>query len=117
RGKAPGGYQWVRYRAREPFIVVNAAGVHQAVATLVHEAGHAFHSMACEREPLQHYRDCPIECWEVASMSMELLAMRHYGAPGSFYPDPCDLERACATQTRRFLILLPWIATIDSFQH
>ena len=34
----------MRDRVREPFIFMNAAGLHRDVETMVHEAGHAFHS-------------------------------------------------------------------------
>ena len=71
KGKRPGGYQYVRDLSRKPFIFMNAAGLHKDVMTMVHEAGHAFHSMLAENEPLVEYRHSPIEFAEVASMSME----------------------------------------------
>jgi len=74
KGKAPGGYQYNRDRSREPFIFMNAAGMQRDVETLLHEGGHAFHSILCEPEPLLHYRHAPMEFSEVASMSMELTA-------------------------------------------
>ena len=118
KGKAPGGYQYMRDGTRKPFIFMNAAGLHKDVETMVHEAGHAFHSMLCRSEPLVEYRHSPIEFAEVASMSMELLSMRHWDAPGSFYDNkPVDFQRACREQLKRSVLLLPWIATIDAFQH
>jgi oligoendopeptidase F len=118
KGKAPGGYQYMRDASRQPFIFMNAAGLHKDVETMVHEAGHAFHSMLCRDEPLVDYRHSPIEFAEVASMSMELLSMRHWNAPGSFYDGkPEDYGRACREQLKRSVLLLPWIATIDAFQH
>jgi oligoendopeptidase F len=117
KGKAPGGYQYMRDRSRRPFIFMNAAGVHRDVTTMVHEAGHAFHSVLSESDPLLHYRHSPIEFAEVASMGMEFLAMPHLGAPGSFYPDQSDFQRACAEQIEKAVTVLPWIATIDAFQH
>ena len=117
KGKAPGGYQYMRDRSRRPFIFMNAAGLHRDVETMVHEAGHAFHSMLCADEPLLHYRHSPIEFAEVASMSMELLSMAHWGAPEAFYPNPEDLARAQRQHLESSLSLLPWIATIDAFQH
>ncbi|MEZ6243954.1 MAG: M3 family oligoendopeptidase [Phycisphaerales bacterium] len=114
RGKAPGGYQYMRDRMRAPFIFMNAAGQHRDVETMVHEAGHAFHSMYCVDEPLMHYREAPIEFAEVASMSMELLSMPYWDA---YYADPEDLARARRQQLEGSLALLPWIATIDAFQH
>ncbi|MEM0984134.1 MAG: M3 family oligoendopeptidase [Planctomycetota bacterium] len=117
RGKAPGGYQYMQDRSRRPFIFMNAAGVHRDVETMVHEAGHAFHSMLCVAEPLLHYRHSPIEFAEVASMSMELLSMPYWGVEGGFYEDEADLHRAQRKQLQGTLSLLPWIATIDAFQH
>jgi len=118
KGKAPGGYQYMRDRSRTPFIFMNAAGLHRDLETMVHEAGHAFHSMLCVDEPLLHYRSSPIEFAEVASMSMELLTMPHWAAPGSFYDGkPGDHGRAMRRQIESSITLLPWIATIDAFQH
>jgi oligoendopeptidase F len=108
----------MRDGSRRPFIFMNAAGLHKDVETMVHEAGHAFHSMLCRSEPLVEYRHSPIEFAEVASMSMELLSMRHWDAPGSFYDgNQVDFQRACREQLKRSVLLLPWIATIDAFQH
>lgn len=114
RGKAPGGYQYNRDRSRVPFIFMNAAGLHRDVETMVHEAGHAFHSMLARDEPLLHYRHSPIEFAEVASMSMELLTMPYWDA---FYSDPESLARAQRKQLEGSVTLLAWIATIDAFQH
>lgn len=114
RGKAPGGYLYMRDRRRLPFIFMNAAGLHRDVETMVHEAGHAFHGLLAADEPLLHYREAPIEFCEVASMSMELLTMPHWS---SYYADSEDLARAQRRQLEGSVSLLPWIATIDAFQH
>lgn len=115
RGKAPGGYQYMLDRSRKPFIFMNAAGLQRDVETMVHEAGHAFHSMLCNDEPLLHYRSAPLEFAEVASMSMELLTMPHWDA---FHANPEEASRARRQKlTDSGLRMLPWIATIDAFQH
>jgi len=114
RGKAPGGYQYVRDLSRSPFIFMNAAGLHRDVQTMIHEAGHAFHSLLCREEPLVHYRHSPIEFAEVASMSMELLTMEEWDA---FYSDEQELRRARREQLEGVVSVLPWVATIDAFQH
>ncbi len=114
KGKAPGGYQYMRDRMRVPFIFMNAAGQHRDVETMVHEAGHAFHSMYCVDEPLMHYREAPIEFAEVASMAMELLSTPYWDA---YYENTESLARARRQQFEGSLALLPWIATIDAFQH
>lgn len=114
KGKASGGYQYMRDRARRPFIFMNAAGLHRDVQTMVHEAGHMFHSMLCVEEPLVHYRHSPIEFAEVASMSMELLTIPHWEA---YYPNEAERNRARREQLEGAVSILPWIATIDAFQH
>lgn len=113
-GKAPGGYQYMRERMHMPFIFMNAAGVQRDVETMVHEAGHAFHSLAVVDEPLVEYRHAPLEFCEVASMSMELLTMPYWS---EFYSDSDDLARARRGQVEDSVRLLAWIATIDQFQH
>lgn len=114
KGKAPGGYQYMRDRSRRPFIFMNAAGLHRDIETMVHEAGHAFHSMLARHEPLVAYRRSPIEFAEVASMSMELLSMPHWDA---YYDNREDADRARREQLEGSLSLLPWVATVDAFQH
>jgi oligoendopeptidase F len=118
KGKRPGGYQYVRDLSRKPFIFMNAAGLHRDVMTMVHEAGHAFHSMLAENDPIVDYRHSPIEFAEVASMSMEHLTMPHWGVRGGFYESkPDDLSRARREHLEDSITILAWIATIDSFQH
>ena len=113
KGKAPGGYQAHRDRSKEPFIFMNAVGLQGDLDTMVHEAGHAFHSILCHDEPLLHYRHSPIEFAEVASMTMELLA---FPSLGVFY-EAADAQRAKRQRLEEIATLLPWIATIDAFQH
>ena len=114
KGKAPGGYQYSFEERRIPFIFMNAVGLHRDVETLIHEGGHAFHSFASRDEPLHAYRHAPMEFCEVASMGMELLAIPHLD---EFYPDAADLRRARRKQFEGIVEVLPWIATIDAFQH
>lgn len=117
KDKAPGGYQQQRERSRTTFIFMNAAGLQRDVETMVHEAGHAFHSMLCAGAPLLHDRNPPIEFAEVASMSMELLTAPHWGGPDGFYPDSAEHARAMRAGLEHTLERLPWIAAIDAFQH
>ncbi len=113
KGKAPGGYQATLAEARLPFIFMNAVGQQHDIETMLHEAGHAFHALATREEPLHHYRHAPIEFCEVASMTMELLGNEHLH---TFYP-PDEARRARQNHLQAILTLLPWIATIDAFQH
>jgi oligoendopeptidase F len=113
KGKAPGGYQTTYDEQRHPFIFMNAVGLHRDVETLLHEGGHAFHSVACRDEPLLQYRHTGMEMAEVASMGMELLA---YDYLDLFYAGE-DLARARREQLEGIVNVFPWIATIDAFQH
>ncbi len=114
KGKAPGGYQYYLEKSRVPFIFMNAAGLQGDLETMIHEAGHAFHSLYCGHLELIDERDYPIEFAEVASMSMELLTQPWWD---KFYENEEDAVRARRTHLEGVMFLLPWIATIDSFQH
>jgi len=113
KGKAPGGYQEMLPESRQPFIFMNATGTQRDVETLLHEGGHAFHALASAKEPLVFLRHAPMEFCEVASMSMELLAHDHLG---EYYND-ADRARARRKHLEGIVTMLPWIATIDQFQH
>jgi oligoendopeptidase F len=113
KGKRPGAYQSSLDEARKPFIFANAVGTHGDVQAVLHEGGHAFHSMACADEPLVAYRSPPIEFCEVASMGTELLGGSFLSV---FYMDS-DLRRAQAEHLEGIVYILAWIATIDAFQH
>ncbi len=113
KGKAPGGYQYYLEKSRVPFIFMNAAGLQGDLETMIHEAGHAFHSLYCGHLELIDERNYPIEFAEVASMSMELLTQ-----PGwDIFYEGGDANRARRAHLEGVIFLLPWIATIDSFQH
>lgn len=111
--KAPGGYQYFLEDVRLPFIFANAAGTHDDVQTLLHEGGHAFHSLANRDEPIALYRDPPLEFCEVASMGMEFLGLEHLE---DVYP-PDLAERLRCQHIEKSLRLLAWVATVDRFQH
>ncbi|MBC22800.1 MAG: peptidase M3 [Phycisphaerae bacterium] len=113
KGKAPGGYQYYRPWSRKPFIFMNAAGLQRDLETMVHEAGHAFHSILCNHEPLLSYRHAPMEFCEVASMSMELLSFPYLDI---FYSE-ADADRSQRHHLETLATMIPWIATIDAFQH
>ena len=113
KGKAPGGYQSTLAEARLPFIFMNAVGLQRDVETILHEAGHAFHALATRDEDLYAYRSAPIEFCEVASMSMELLGNEFIE---EFY-SAADANRARRTHLEGIVGILPWIATVDAFQH
>ncbi len=115
KGKRAGGFQSSLQESKEPFIFMNAAGLDGDVRTMLHEAGHAFHFIwAAADEPLMFLRHAPMEFCEVASMSMELIGADHYDV---FYPDDADKARAKRGLLEGIITILPWIATIDQYQH
>ncbi len=114
KGKAPGGYNMPLAESGAPFIFMNAAGQMQDVVTMVHEGGHAVHSFLAHPLELNAFKEYPIEMAEVASMAMELFSMGHWD---SFFDNPEDLVRAKEHQLERVITVMPWIATIDKFQH
>jgi len=116
-GKAPGGYNTELLDLRLPFIFMNSVGRDQDVWTLLHESGHAFHVFEMRDRDLPYlYRsdNTPTEIAEVASMTMELLGGEHIA--GTFY-DEADAARSRYDHFLSIASLLPWIATIDAFQH
>ena len=112
-GKAPGGYQISLDESRSPFIFTNASGTNGDVYTMLHESGHSFHQFAMAGQPIIALRDTPPEFAEVASMSMELIASTDLSA---FYSRE-DAARSRLEAFEDVLLLLPWVAMVDAFQH
>jgi oligoendopeptidase F len=113
-GKAPGGYNYPMSETSVPFIFMNAASSTRDVETMVHEGGHAVHSFLSKDLELSAFKHCPSEVAELASMSMELIS---YDGQDEFYHKPEDFKRAKVEHLEGIIKILPWIATIDKFQH
>lgn len=113
-GKAPGGYNCPLAETGVPFIFMNAAGTVGDLITMMHEGGHAVHSFLSHPLPLTSFKEYPMEIAEVASMSMELFSMEHWDV---FFSEKGELQRAQVEEMERVISVLPWIATIDKFQH
>ncbi|MFN3342085.1 MAG: M3 family oligoendopeptidase [Flavobacteriales bacterium] len=113
-GKAPGGYNYPLYEIGVPFIFMNAVDSQRDLVTMVHEGGHAVHSFLTRDLELTAFKGTPSEVAELASMSMELLSM---DAWDEFYTNAEELKRARKDQLEKILSILPWIATVDKFQH
>jgi oligoendopeptidase F len=80
----------------------------------MHESGHAIHFFLTRDFELLFDRKFTFEVAELAAMTMELLTMDHWHI---FFENEEDLKRAKITQLEHVLKVLPWIATIDQFQH
>ena len=113
-GKRPGGFNMPLLMTGVPFIFMNASRSLGDMRTLLHECGHAVHSYLTRDLPLSFTRRAPAEVAELAAMSMELLTMDHWDV---FFENKADLKRARLQQLENVLKVLPWIATIDKFQH
>ncbi len=113
KGKAPGGYNYPLYESNVPFIFMNATKNLRDIETMMHEGGHAIHSFLSKDLEYVFYKELTPEIAELASMSMELISMEHWH---HFFDDD-DLRRAKRSQLEQVIMVLPWIATIDKFQH
>ena len=114
KGKAPGGYNYPLEEIGVPLIFMNATSSLRDLVTMVHEGGHAVHSFLTRELPLKAYRNPPMEVAELASMSMELMSMDHWDV---FFENPEELRRAKLAHLESIIETLPWVATIDQFQH
>ena len=114
KGKAPGGYNYPLDETGVPFIFMNATSNLRDMVTLLHEGGHAVHSIVTRNLLLNAFKHTPSEVAELASMSMELLTLDHWNV---FFPNPDDLARAKIQHLESIVETLPWVATVDKFQH
>jgi len=113
-GKAPGGYNYPLEETGFPFIFMNASSLMRDVITLLHEGGHAVHSIVTKDLALNTFRNFPSEVAELASMSMELITMDYWHV---YFDNEEDLRRAKIQHLEDILSTLPWVATVDKFQH
>jgi oligoendopeptidase F len=118
KGKAPGAYCYPLLASKRPFIFHNAVGLHEDAQTMLHEAGHAFHTFESSHLPyFQQRQQIPIEFDEVASMALELLAAPYLEeSQGGFYT-PADAARARIEHLEKNLLFWPYMAVVDAFQH
>ena len=114
KGKAPGGYNYPLAEIGVPFIFMNATSTLRDMTTIMHEGGHAVHNFLTKDLALNDFKSPPMEVAELASMSMELISMDHWNI---FFSDETELKRAKAEQLEDIIETLPWVATIDKFQH
>jgi oligoendopeptidase F len=113
-GKAPGGYNYPLAEVGVPFIFMNATSTLRDMVTIMHEGGHAIHNFLTRDLSLNDFKSTPSEVAELASMSMELISMDHWGV---FFENEADLKRAKHEHLEDIIETLPWVATIDKFQH
>jgi oligoendopeptidase F len=114
KGKSPGGYNYPLSETGVPFIFMNATSNLRDMVTLMHEGGHAVHSFLTRDLELNNFKHTPSEVAELASMAMELMSMDHWDL---FFKSEDDLKRAKRQHLEQIIETLPWVATIDKFQH
>lgn len=114
KAKAPGGYNYPLSEIGVPFIFMNATSTLRDMVTLMHEGGHAVHNFLTRELELTDFKSTPSEVAELASMSMELISMDQWNV---FFTNEADLKRAKREHLEDIIETLPWVATIDKFQH
>lgn len=117
KGKAPGGYQTDFAASKRPFIFMNAVGLHDDVQTMLHEAGHAFHSFEMHGLPYSQQKEITSEIAEVASMSMELLAAPYLEKKYGGYYTESEAAHARIEHLEHIILFWPFMAVVDAFQH
>lgn len=113
-GKQVGGYCTALAGYKAPYIFSNFNGTAADVGVLTHEAGHAFAGYTAARcQPTLAYLTSTSEINEIESMAME-----HFAYPwmGTFFPKD-QAEKARFTHLFNALAVIPYIVTVDEFQH
>jgi len=113
KGKAPGAFCTGFFDYRVPYIFLNSVGEASDITTMLHESGHAFQSWESREIPYLELSHPTMEACEVHSMGLEFLAYPYYEA--FFEPKDADLYRK--RHLAESVLLLPYIAMVDEFQH
>jgi oligoendopeptidase F len=114
--KGPGAYCTAYPAIRRPFVFMNAVNLRGDVRTLLHEAGHAFHTFEVLKLPYAHQRSYPTEFAEVASMAMELLAAPYLSVEQGGYFTPEEAARDRIGHLEKIILFWPYMAVVDAFQ-
>ena len=117
--KVPGlGYQSYFPRSRRPYIYYSVVGTNDDLLTMIHEAGHAFHTIRTQNAwPLISHMSARAEMNELASQGLELLTLPYLTTDrGGFY-DAAEARRAQASLLVRALQLLVAASRFDALQH
>jgi len=112
-GKAPGAFCTDFPDYRVPYIFLNSVGEGSDITTILHESGHSFQAWESRGIDLLELRWPTLEACEVHSMSMEFLAYPHY----DLFFEKEEADRFKRYHLAESLLLLPYIAVVDEFQH
>lgn len=111
--KTTGGYCAFLEEYAIPFILMNANGTADDVATMVHEGGHAY--AAIKSAEVSPFSDClspTLETCEIHSTAMEYLT---YPYMERYYGDSAESYRQLHMTLA--LLFLPYGCMVDEFQH
>ena len=109
-----GGYCTYLPDYKAPFIFSNFNGTSADVDVLTHEAGHAFAGYSAMRsQPLAAYLSSTSEVNEIHSMTME-----HFSYPylKDFFGED-QVKKAKYAHLSRALATIPYLVSVDEFQH
>lgn len=112
-GKAPGAFCTDFPDYRSPYIFLNSVGEGSDITTILHESGHSFQAWESRGIDLLELRWPTLEACEVHSMSMEFLAYPYYNL---FFNNE-EAESYKKFHLAESLLILPYIAVVDEFQH
>lgn len=112
-GKGPGAFCTDFSDYRVPFIFLNSVNEASDVTTMLHECGHSFQAWESREIDPVELRWPSLEACEVHSMGMEFLAYPYYE---EFFT-PEDAEKYKQKHLAESILLLPYIAMVDEFQH
>lgn len=117
--KAGGGYCDVLPEFDMPFIFANFTGSKHDVGVFTHEMGHAYQVYKSLNQPLVDFLFPTCEACEIHSMGLEFLTWPEmdlfFDKPGE--PAGQGGERFRQTHLIESLTIMPYIASIDHFQH
>lgn len=112
-GKQPGAFCTTFDDEGLVAILCNSTGSSKDIGTLIHEMGHAFQAWESEWiEPLE-LRWPTSDAAEIHSMGMEFLALPEIEA----FFTPEEAEKFRKLKLIDTVLLLPYIATVDAYQH
>lgn len=113
KGKGPGAFCTDFSDYRVPFIFLNSVGEASDISTMLHETGHSFQAWESSKIDLLELRWPTLEACEVHSMGMEFLAYPYYEE----FLSPEDAARYKKKHLAESILIMPYIAMVDEFQH
>lgn len=111
--KAGGGYCETLYKYKVPVIFTNATSTADDIATLIHEAGHAYAALASMpgMRVIEDQRP-PMDVCEIHSTALEFLTMPLLDSVFGL-----DTQTASMIHLTESLLFLPYACLVDHFQH